>query len=263
MTPDRLYEDFLQRLGECVLICDGAHIGVENMQRDVQLAESLIASPTDRSIVVRFYWWKPWCISIGNTQPESDIALEQAGADGIDVVRRPTGGRAILHATELTYALVMRLGGGLTHRHVYHFWHQWLAHALATTLSITGLTFARTQPGFPVLLNRAPTRWLCFASSARYELLWHGRKVLGSAQRLYGDVLLQHGSLLLGSGHERLPYYVRDCSNPADVAAYLARRSVTLAEICGRELTATELQNMLATALRSTPITATTVPESS
>ncbi len=249
MTTTEPLESFFVRLRHSDIMTDGAHSGTENMQRDQAMADALIAAPSDRRVLVRFYWWTPWCISLGNKQPESDIAHERVRTDGIELVRRPTGGRAILHAAELTYALALRLDDRLTHGQVYHAWHQWLAHVLASQLGITDLTVARAQPDFPILFQREPTRWLCFASSARSELVWRGRKLVGSAQRLYGDVLLQHGSLLLGSGHQRLPFYLRGCSNPAELAAYLARRSVTLEEICGRPIAADTLSAILAEAL--------------
>lgn len=250
-SSEHLRDSFFARLRNSSITCDGACPGALSMRRDQALAEMLVSDPTNQSVFVRFYCWQPWCISLGNTQPESDIAHEHAHADGIDVVRRPTGGRAILHARELTYALVLRMDAGLTHGAIYHFWHQWLAETLATHFGIPDLTFARTQPDFPFLYRHQPTRWLCFASSARYEVVWRGRKLIGSAQRLYGDVLLQHGSLLLGSGHERLPFYVRDCPDPASVATYLAQRSVALDEICGRSVSFDELSSMLIAALRT------------
>lgn len=245
---------FFERLGNSIVTCTGALTGAENMRRDVELAEQLLQSPHNSSIAIRFYRWQPWCISLGKTQSASDIDHGRAAADGIDVVRRPTGGRAILHAQELTYSLAMRLSDGLTHTHVYQLWHEWLSAVLRLRFGIRDIVFARTPADFPFLLRQGePTRWMCFASSARSELLWRGRKLVGSAQRLYGDVLLQHGSLLLDTGHERLPYYLKECANPASVAEVLARRSVTLAEICHRPITFEEISAVLFDALRNMP----------
>lgn len=249
-TVESLRRAFFDRLADCIVRVDGALSGAENMRRDIEMAESLQEHVGNDRIYVRLYCWQPWCISLGKTQPDGDIAYDRARDDGIEIVRRPTGGRAILHARELTYALAMRLSGGLLHSHVYRFWHEWLLSVLRTRFGAEGMAFARSQPDFPLLFQRQPTRWLCFASSARFELLWHGRKLLGSAQRLWGDVLLQHGSLLIGNGHERLPYYLRDCTNPDTIAAYLARRSVTLEEICNRPVSFEELSTTVAEELR-------------
>ncbi len=249
MMFDELRYLFYERLRLAHVQLDGPMHGRENMRRDVSLTEQLSDSDDSR-ILIRFYSWQPWCISLGANQPEEDIDRARADADGIERVRRPTGGRAILHARELTYALALRLRGGLTQAHVYQFWHEWLCGVLARVLGAPDLVYARTQPDFPLLLHREPTRWLCFASSARYELLWRGRKVLGSAQRLYGDILLQHGSLLLGEGHERLPYYLRHCPNPDSLSEYLRQRSATCAEIAGRHFSADELACQLAGEIR-------------
>ncbi|MCX7930879.1 MAG: lipoate--protein ligase family protein [Chlorobi bacterium] len=242
---ESLRHRFFERLAACTVAIDGMCNGAENMRRDASHAATLLDTPDDNRIYIRLYAWQPWCISLGNTQAETDIDIDRAHADGIDVVRRPTGGRAILHARELTYALILRLGEGLTHGHVYRFWHEWLATVLRTHFGTDGIVYSRTQPDFPQLQRQEPTRWLCFASSARFELLWRGRKLVGSAQRLYGTVLLQHGSLLLGTGHERLPYYLRACSNPDTVAAYLSSRSATLEDVCGRSISFDELSGAI------------------
>ncbi len=236
MTSEILRARFYEQLSRAEVQLDPALSGSENMHRDVALAEQLIQSSSER-LLIRFYWWQPWCISLGANQSEDDIDQDRARTDGIELVRRPTGGRAILHARELTYALAIRLQDGLTHTHVYHFWHEWLCQALSHILGTTELVYARSQPDFPLLLQQEPTRWLCFASSARYELLWRGRKVLGSAQRLYGDVLLQHGSLLVGQGHELLPYYLRRCTDPERLVQRLRAQSTTCSEIAGNSIT--------------------------
>ncbi|MCS7000625.1 MAG: hypothetical protein NZ481_07090 [Candidatus Kapabacteria bacterium] len=257
MTTPLLHNQrsFLERLLDApVLTVDGPCRGAVNMERDVALAQALLESPEDDRVHVRLYAWQPWCISLGHTQPESDIARERAEADGIELVRRPTGGRAILHAQELTYAFALRLRDGLTPSLVYQQWHLWLAEVLRRSFEVEGITIARVQSDFPLLYRRAPTRWLCFASSARTELLWRGRKLVGSAQRLYGEVLLQHGSLLLGSGHQRLPFYLRECPEPESVAAYLAQRSVTLSEICQRAVSFDEVCDAIRCGLRSPPV---------
>lgn len=257
MSIHQLSRVFRERLAESTVAINAGLTGAENMRRDVELAEQLLQSPHNSRIAIRFYRWQPWCISLGKTQSASDIDHGRAAADGIDVVRRPTGGRAILHAQELTYALAMRLSDGLTHAHVYQFWHEWLSAVLRLRFGIQDIVFARTPADFPFLLRHGePTRWMCFASSARSELLWRGRKLVGSAQRLYGDVLLQHGSVLLDRGHERLPYYLRGCTDPASAAALLERRSVTLTEICQRPIPFEELSAVLCDALRNTPMLA-------
>lgn len=238
--------DFAQQLASATITIDGPLSGAENMRRDEALVAHLLSNPGDFRMYIRFYQWQPWCISLGYHQPLDDLNLEALAERGFEWVRRPTGGRAVLHAHELTYAFALRLSEGVSPQDIYRWWHQWLAAALQYCLGIEGIVFARTQDDFIALLRQEPTRWLCFASSARSELVWRGRKLVGSAQRLWGDVLLQHGSLLLGSGHEQLPYCLRQCPNPEAIAAYLQRRSVTLAEICRQEVSFEHLAHALA-----------------
>ncbi|MCX8052068.1 MAG: hypothetical protein N3B17_09285 [Chlorobi bacterium] len=151
---ETLRETFAERLRGSVVSIDGALAGAENMRRDIAAAEALVADPGEQRAFVRFYCWQPWYISIGRTQPDSDIAQDCASADGIEIVRRPTGGRAILHACELTYALVLRLDEGLTQAHVYRFWHEWLAAVLRRRFGAQQIAFARAQPDFPMLYRR-------------------------------------------------------------------------------------------------------------
>ena len=79
--------------------------------------------------VLRFYGWKPSCISIGYHQNKNVLKLDRIRDDGYDIVRRPTGGRAIFHARELTYSIVIP-ASVMTHRKLYAFFHQLIAAAL-------------------------------------------------------------------------------------------------------------------------------------
>ena len=85
------------------------------MQFDIALAKSLSVNEA----VLRLYRWKPYCISLGANQNIDDINEKKAIADGFDVVKRPTGGRAILHAEELTYSVAYPASGDLTPRQLY------------------------------------------------------------------------------------------------------------------------------------------------
>jgi lipoate-protein ligase A len=83
-------------------IDSGSNTGSYNMEFDMMLAKTL---KSDQAIL-RFYRWNPYCISLGANQSEDSLLRENAIADGIDIVKRPTGGRAILHAEELTYSVI-------------------------------------------------------------------------------------------------------------------------------------------------------------
>jgi len=181
----------------------GYRTGAENMKYDEQLAQSLLAS--DDPFVVRVYGWKPPAISLGWHQNKEEIDLEKCFQEGIDVVRRPTGGRAILHSDEVTYSVTM-----LASQKSILSAYQQISEALVRGLRELGADVAleKSQPHFPSVY-RSPSAVACFASVARYEIHIGGRKLVGSAQRRFAradgqEVVLQHGSILLGGDHLRM-----------------------------------------------------------
>ena len=157
---------------------------------------------------LRLFRWKPWAISLGHNQSAGELDAARCAADGIDIVRRPTGGRAILHAEELTYSVVMSAG----RRSVLQVYNE-ISIALVRGLALYGVdvSLQKSQPDF-AREYRSSSSIPCFASSARYEIEWRGRKLVGSAQRRFngpgGDVVLQHGSILCGDAHMRLADYL-------------------------------------------------------
>ncbi len=188
--------------------------------------------------VLRLFRWRPWAISLGYNQAAADLDVDACRSDGVDIVRRPTGGRAILHAEELTYSVVMR-GEGRSILQVYNEISAALVHGLA--LYGVDVSLEKSQPNFPEAY-RHPSSIPCFASTARYEIEWNGRKLVGSAQRRYregdADVVLQHGSILCGPAHRRLADYlaVRDPDLIRRVRRDLEERTVDLAAITGKSV---------------------------
>ncbi len=175
-----------------------AHRGAFNMAVDDFLARQ-IGNQLDRP-VLRFFIWNPFCISLGYHQKIDDIDLSKCEQAGIEVVRRPTGGRAILHAEELTYSVVypfreLDVGG------FYRLIHLPFVQALRE-LGVPA-EFQKAQADFRQFY-KTEKRAVCFATSAQYEVEAEGRKLIGSAQRVYEGAILQHGSLLLGPYHEKL-----------------------------------------------------------
>jgi lipoyl(octanoyl) transferase len=148
--------------------------------------------------VLRLYRWRPSCLSLGVNQPALGLYDSDALARlGCDVVRRLTGGRAVLHARELTYAAILpdRLLG--SPRDAYTRIHR----ALAAGLRRLGVEAELRGP----LERRAPRPSAdpCFADPVEGEVVVRGAKLLGSAQARRGRVLLQHGSLLLDDDQAR------------------------------------------------------------
>ncbi len=176
--------------------------GFENMARDVAMWE---LAETRGGTWLRFYHWEPFCLSFGLHEPATRrYDRDRITALGVECVRRPTGGRAVWHARELTYAVAMPLGelGGL--RAAYHEIHRWLAGALAGL----GVRPDLAPPG----LTPGLAAGACFAQAVGGELVVGGRKILGSAQRRGERALLQHGSLLLEDDQA----LVREVSRRAD-----------------------------------------------
>jgi len=139
---------------------------------------------------VRLYRWQPWCLSFGRHEPalrRYDRGLIERR--GLDAVRRPTGGRAVWHAQELTYAVAAPVERFGSLAESYRAIHQTLATAITSLGAPAAIAGARPTP--------AVGAGACFASPAGGEVLTRERKVVGSAQLRQGGAFLQHGSLLL------------------------------------------------------------------
>lgn len=159
------------------------------MAVDAALMESVRAGAPP---VLRFYRWAPPCLSLGRNQPARGFYdLDAIRARGLDVVRRPTGGRAVLHHRELTYSVVLpdRMLGGP--RASYDA----INRALARGLRRLGVPTELQPRG--AARAAVPSLAPCFREPAAGEVVVHGRKLVGSAQFREGGVVLQHGSLLL------------------------------------------------------------------
>ncbi len=208
------------------------------MARDEELARERIER-ADLPNVLRLYSWQPHGVSIGYQQSMDAIDLEACASVGVDVVRRPTGGRAVLHANELTYAVIMRADTGIyrTHNLIVRALLNAFEPLGARRLDLTGGdSNIRTAYAPGTLTNAA-----CFASSARHEATFEGRKVIGSAQRRFGEVVLQHGSILLTKDHLRLPELLRMSEDDRRrMRALLERETATLADVCGRPISIEE-----------------------
>ena len=219
----------------------GTASGAVNMRYDELLARRLASGTGTETL--RVYRWKPWAVSLGYHQNEGDIDAARCARDGLEIVRRPTGGRAILHAEELTYCIVMNARG----RSVLQAYND-ISRALVRGLAAFGVDAAlqKSQPDFPSRYRDAASV-PCFTSSARYEIEWKGRKLVGSAQRRYAengrDVILQHGSILCGPAHRRLSDYLstRNRTVLEQIRQEMAAKTVDVAEILGEPVDTGEL----------------------
>jgi len=177
--------------------------GKFNMDFDLQLVQNFSDVP-----VLRVYQWRPYCISLGANQSFDSIDEGKASADGFDIVKRPTGGRAILHSEELTYSVVYPISTEKSPKQIYREINLSLRTGLINYNPLfEKIKLEHSQPHFPSFYKDAKST-LCFAVSAMNELNYEGKKVAGSAQRKIGSKILQHGSILCGSFHRRIVDYL-------------------------------------------------------
>lgn len=167
------------------VLVDGALAGATNMARDHALAAELRPG----TATVRFYRWTPATLSLGRNEPFTAGYREfLRSRPEIGVVRRPTGGRAVLHDRELTYSAVLparTLGGP---RRAYRRINEGLVGGLRRLGVDASAASGQALP---------PDAGPCFLEAAEGEVVVAGRKVVGSAQVRIGQAVLQHGSLLL------------------------------------------------------------------
>ncbi|HJU70091.1 MAG TPA: lipoate--protein ligase family protein [Gemmatimonadaceae bacterium] len=197
--------------------------GATNMALDEAL---LHRAAQTGDVLYRVYAWASPTVSLGRNQPglgRYDVAL--ARTRGIDFVRRPTGGRAILHHREITYAVAAPVSayGSLPES------YRTINRLLLEALRMVGVDAREAETS-----NRAPAPSLapCFASPVAGELVAGGRKLVGSAQVREGDAFLQHGSILLENDQELLTELLvhRERSTPPATVRALLGRSITIQE---------------------------------
>jgi lipoate-protein ligase A len=201
------------------------------MALDLALLEESVR--TGRGFV-RFYRWSPWALSFGRHEPAlRRYDRGRIEALGLDTVRRPTGGRAVWHARELTYMVSCPIAafGGLAEG--YRAIHALLAEGVRSL----GVSVTIARPAQPQPVGAGA----CFASPVGGEVLALGRKLVGSAQLRQGDAFLQHGSLLL-EDNQRLVADVTKGPAPSG-------EEITLHEAASRAVSFAEAATAIAAAL--------------
>ncbi|OGS33391.1 MAG: hypothetical protein A2293_08950 [Elusimicrobia bacterium RIFOXYB2_FULL_49_7] len=150
-------------------------------------------------LFLRIYGWSPPAISLGfGQQAAQEIDVARTQAAGVSVVRRLTGGRAVLHDQEITYSIAGETGGlfGPDLNSTYLK----ISEGLVATLKRLGVTAEVEKGGASDRREKGSASLPCFSSVSRFELLVQGRKIIGSAQRRDKNRFLQHGSLPLLPG---------------------------------------------------------------
>jgi lipoate-protein ligase A len=177
------------------------------MAVDEVLLEFVSRSSGSPSTFLRFYRWKQPTLSLGFSQKATRIVdFEFCRSRGIQIVRRPTGGKAVLHDQELTYAVVSNDSEYFPIQDISGT-YRLIAEALSSGLNLMGIQTA--MAGSPTRHLSTPhdhtfPPFACFALANHHEILWKNRKLIGSAQRRTKQGFLQHGSILIGFEPEQL-----------------------------------------------------------
>ncbi|MBI2874536.1 MAG: lipoate--protein ligase family protein [Firmicutes bacterium] len=220
------------------LIRDLERDGVWHMAVDEVVARAVgrrEAPPT-----LRLYTWDPPAVSVGYFQDAgAEIDLERCRALGFDVVRRPTGGRAVLHHRELTYAISCPADHPMVTGSVERTYEA-ISLGLAAGIRLLGVDAALVPPGDAsrTAAGRDHRSAACFQSAARYEILAGSRKLVGSAQVRRWGAVLQHGSILISVDpalHAAVFRYPRAGGETAARRRFAAR-TTGLRELLAREI---------------------------
>jgi lipoate-protein ligase A len=178
-------------------IGSGPNTAAYNMALDEELLAR--AQSGETTPVLRLYSWDPPAVSLGRFQKiESAVNAEACERHGFDIVRRITGGRAVLHNRELTYSIVSRIENPLFPPHVSGA-YKVIAGGLLAGLANLGIDaeMVSREGRHAVLVNKNAKTPSCFSSPSWYEIVVNGKKIVGSAQRRLSRAFLQHGSVLI------------------------------------------------------------------
>ncbi|HUK99740.1 MAG TPA: lipoate--protein ligase family protein [Nitrospirota bacterium] len=176
--------------------------------------------------VLRVYEWNPPAVSLGRFQKrEIAVNTDHCKRLGIDIVRRITGGRAVLHHRELTYSIVVRSNNPLFPTDILGT-YKVIATCLIAGLNNLGISAAMVSRGgaHAMLVKQQLKDSACFSSPSWYEIMVNGRKIIGSAQRRLSRAFLQHGSILMDYDH-RLAAEVISGECSADAVTSITRES--------------------------------------
>ena len=208
---------------------------------------------------LRLYAWEPPCLSLGYAQPVADVSLEELTSQGWELVRRPTGGRAILHTDELTYSVIGPHDDPLLASGILESYSN-LSQALLSALHMLGIPAeaqeSSTDPDVSCIesgveKNKNP---VCFEIPSNYEITANGKKLVGSAQARRKEGVLQHGSLPLCGDLTRVVQVLkfRDDRAQEDAARRLANRAITAEGALGYTISWETAADSFAIAFRDT-----------
>jgi lipoyl(octanoyl) transferase len=215
------------------LIYDSPTSGPRNMAIDEAILQAVVHYQVPPTL--RFYRWSPPCLSLGYGQKVTDVDRERLAVYGWELVRRPTGGRAILHIDELTYSVALPADDPLAAGSIIDSYRQ-ISRALVAGLQKLGVSPQADRRAEHGEHKRGP---VCFETPSHYEITVAGRKLIGSAQmRRHGGVL-QHGTLPLEGDIARICDGLNydDEAQRKQARNQVGTRAITLAEALGQAVT--------------------------
>jgi lipoyl(octanoyl) transferase len=216
------------------LLITPARRGAWNMALDESILEHIGRGESIPTL--RLYAWDPACLSLGHAQPFADVDVVRLRERGWEVVRRLTGGRAILHTDEITYSVIApndepRLAGSVLES------YNRLAQALLLAVQQLELPVEMKELADHVS-NVSYTNPVCFEVPSTYEITVNGKKLIGSAQARKKDGVLQHGSLPLTGDLTRICQALVFAEETAreEASKRLLARAATIESALGREV---------------------------
>jgi lipoate-protein ligase A len=203
--------------------------GAWNMAVDEAILESIHRG--DSLPTLRLYSWTPACLSLGHAQPYADVDLARLRERGWEVVRRVTGGRAILHTDELTYSVTGPAENPILAGSVLESYSR-LATALLSTVQSLSLPVEMKEGKAD---ESGKTNPVCFEVPSTYEITVNGKKLIGSAQARKKEGVLQHGSLPLTGDLTRITQALvfKDEFARQNASARLLDRATTVESVLG------------------------------
>ncbi len=211
------------------MLVTGPARGAWNMAVDEAMVEHI--GRGESLPTLRLYSWQPACLSLGHAQPYADADLTRLQARGWDLVRRPTGGRAILHTDELTYSVTSAPGEPLMAGSVVESYGR-LAPALLAAVRALGVEAEiKETPS----VEPSSTNPVCFEVPSTNEVTAKGKKLIGSAQARRKEGILQHGSLPLTGDLARITEALKfeDEAARREAGQRLLRRATTVESVLG------------------------------
>lgn len=236
------------------LIRDSYHTGFMNMAID----EAIMIAHREGLVppTIRFYQWSPPAVSLGYFQDlKKEINVDVCQDMGIGIVRRPTGGKAVLHDKELTYSFIIKENHPVVNVSILETYKK-ISGGMIRGLSYLGIT-AELVPlrekfkseslpkGEKSEIHHSDFKSICFSVPSQYEVQVEGKKIVGSAQVRKREIVLQHGSLLIELDRDKLFSVFNFPSAKIREKLKTGFKATSLEEILKRKVNFSELSEIL------------------